>query len=95
MIDKVYWEWFCSLVPNYTAPKIDAKLKKCECGYSWHFNKLHYILMLIFDGYVFTCPQCQRKHYYRLFYHAVEEHEETRAGNNELSEAKEKIWERC
>ena len=47
MIDKMYWEWLCSLTPKYTAPKIDPKLQKCECGYTWHFNKLHYIKMII------------------------------------------------
>ena len=34
MIDEMYWEWFCSLFPKYTAPVIDAELQKCECGAS-------------------------------------------------------------
>lgn len=91
--DRVYWEWFCSLFPKYTSPKIDAKLQKCECGYSWHFNKLDYIRMIIFGRYVMTCPQCQRKHYFKLSCHIVEEADETRHENNILMECKTKVWE--
>ena len=93
MIDEMYWEWLCSLTPKYTAPKIDPTLQKCECGYTWHFNKLHYIRMIIFGKYIVICPQCQRKHYFRLAYHVIQEADKTRTENNELDECKQKVWE--
>ena len=91
--DRVYWEWFCSLFPSYTAPIVDAELQKCECGHTWHFNKLDYIRMILFNHITVTCPQCHRKHYYRLSYHTIEEADQTRTENNELTENKQRIWE--
>ena len=70
----------------------DPLLRKCECGYNWHFNKLQYMLMILFNHYTVTCPQCHRKHYYRLVYHAVEEHSETRNQNNEMIGRKQEVW---
>ena len=90
--DKVYWEWRCSLFPLYTAPKIDASLQKCDCGYSWHFSKLNYIRMILFGKYIVTCPRCQRKHYYRMANHTIKEADKTRTENNELTERKQRIW---
>lgn len=92
-MDMMYWEWLCSLFPKYTAPKIDPTLLKCECGYSWHFGKLDYIRMILFNHIIVTCPQCQRKHYYNLSYHIIKEVDKTKAENNELTKCKTKVWE--
>ena len=70
----------------------DPLLRKCECGYTWHFNRLHYMLMILLGRYIVTCPQCHRKHYYKLVYHSVEEHSKTRNQNNELLNCKQEVW---
>ena len=92
IFDKLYWQWLCHLHQPVEKIPIDPLIRKCECGHKYYFNKLHYILMLLFDSFTFTCPNCQRKHQYKLIYHCVEEYDETRIQNNELTERKELQW---
>ena len=72
--------------------RVDPLLRKCECGYSWHFNKFHYMWMILFNRFVYTCPRCQRKHHFKLICHAVEEYAETRNENNEMLMSKREVW---
>ena len=91
--DKVNWEWLCHLYKNDVETKsIDPTKRKCECGREYYFSKLHYMLILLFDGFTFTCPNCRRKHHFKLIYHCVEEYDDTRILNNELSERKVLQW---
>lgn len=71
---------------------IDPKLNKCVCGYSWHFNKLDYIKMIIFGKVIVRCPQCHQKHYYILIYHAVREYNKTSIENKQLEKTSKRLW---
>ena len=73
---------------------IDPLQRKCKCGHTWHFNKLDYIRMILFNKIVINCPVCHRKHYYRLVYHAVEEHDLTREFNKDLEFKQKKLWKK-
>ena len=72
--------------------KVDPLKRTCICGYYKYFNKLDYVKMLIFGSLTFSCPQCHRKHQYRLIYHAVEEYENVKVGNDMLDKGKNQIW---
>ena len=72
--------------------KIDPLKRKCICGYYWHFNKWDYVKMVIFGSLIYSCPQCHRKHEYKLIYHAIEEYDNVKSDNNLLNEGKMSIW---
>ena len=72
--------------------KIDPLKRSCICGYFWHFNKFDYIRMILFGGLTYTCPQCLRKHQYKLIYHAVEEFNPTKNENKLLIDKKSDVW---
>lgn len=71
-----------------------AKRKHCICGHSWYFSKMDYIKMILFGGITVNCPQCQRKHRFKLIYYATEQFNETRITNKQVSDAEEKLWRR-
>lgn len=75
--------------------KIDPLQRTCICGNFRYFNKLHYIKMILFGSFTYTCNYCGRKHEYKLVYHSVEVHNNTRILNKELMEDKEKVWKNC
>ncbi|MBR3208727.1 MAG: hypothetical protein IKF82_00505 [Bacilli bacterium] len=74
---------------------VDPLRRCCVCGYYTHFKKWHYIIMLLFGRYVMYCPNCNRKHVYRLIYHCVEEHSESHVDNRLLAEGKSEVWKKC
>lgn len=91
--DKVNWEWLCSLHrTNHEKLQVDPKKRTCHCGFEWYFSKFQYMKMILFDGITITCPRCQRKHRFKLSYHAIEEFNETRIENNELIEKRKLSW---
>ena len=67
------WEWWCSLFPSQKKEEIDPYTWFCKCGHRWRFNKFQLLLMFLFEDYVYTCPQCQRKSRYRMVTHVVRE----------------------
>lgn len=71
---------------------IDPLRRKCICGNTWYFHKLHYMKMILFGGLTVTCNQCGRKHHFRLIYHCIEEYDDTRVENTELETAKQELW---
>ena len=72
--------------------KIDPKLRHCICGHNWYFNRLDYVRMILFNGITVRCPRCNRLHYYKLVYHAVEEFKETKDTNKILEDSKMELW---
>ena len=92
--DKVNWEWLCHLHKPSTENihPVDPLQRTCECGHKWYFHKVHYMIMLLFDGFTYTCPNCQKKHHFKLVYHCVRTYDETRIVNNELKLRKELQW---
>ena len=79
----MYWEWFCSLFPHRKVQDIDPYEYRCTCGYRWHFTWWQLLWMHLFEDYIHTCPQCQRKSRYRMLSHVVRENdtEEIRENN--------------
>lgn len=72
--------------------KIDPLRRACACGHYWHFNKYHYVKMILFNKITVKCPKCGRVHEYKLIYHAVEKWDNTRIPNKKLIENKQELW---
>lgn len=72
--------------------RCDPLARYCKCGHTWHFNKMDYIKMILFNGITIRCPQCNRLHHYRLIYHCIEEYDDTKIQNNELEKQKQELW---
>ena len=53
--------------------RFNPKNKYCKCGYMFKFNKLIYIKLLLFGHVSMYCPNCKRKHDFKLIYYVVED----------------------
>lgn len=83
----VWWEWFSSLFKAQEKEEIDPYTWLCKCGHTWKFSKWQCLLMLFFEDYIYTCPQCQRKSRYRMITHIVRESDtESIKENNRMLE---------
>lgn len=50
---------------------MNPKIQYCQCGYEWEPKLYHKVLMLVFGGYVWTCPHCQARVTFCLIGHVV------------------------
>jgi len=64
---------------------IDPKLQYCRCGMTFTPGIYHKLLMLLFGGYSWRCPQCHSVLKFRLVYHVVKV--ETESIRN-----RDKVW---
>ena len=50
---------------------IDPKTHRCKCGMTFRPGLYHKIIMLLFNGYSWRCPQCGTVMKFRLINHVV------------------------
>lgn len=73
--------------------KVDPKLRRCRCGYTFKFTKIGLLLMFIRKGFVFRCPVCKTVIKFHIVYHVVNEVEKDE--NKLLSDAERVLWKHC
>lgn len=72
MIDKVSWEWLCSLhKPMPKVKKVNPEQKSCNCGYKFYISTFQKVRMLLQGDIIITCPKCGNKMTFRLIHHCV------------------------
>ena len=83
----VWWNWYCSLFKAQKKADIDPYTWSCKCGHRWRFKKWQLLLMFLFEDYIHTCPQCQRKSRYRMISYVTREKDtESIKENNKMVE---------
>lgn len=70
-MSSVWWEWYCSLFPSTNPPSNDPSIHRCVCGHTFKFGWWQLLRMYLFEYYVYTCPQCQRRSRWRMIRYVV------------------------
>lgn len=65
---------------------IDPLQHQCRCGYRFHINIFQKLRMLLFGDYLWICPVCHRRIWFRLLYHIVKV---------ESKEMNKEVWKKC
>ena len=84
MIDRVSWEWLCSLYKPIPKETVDPEMKSCNCGYHFYISKFQKVRMLLFGDIIITCPKCSSKMTFRLIHHSVKIKTEEDKKRNEV-----------